>query len=108
MKRRCTQELSYDLWLSSEKKGSYTTLSSGFAATLAALGEEPLSLGDGDVADEVEVEGPYRSPLMYYDFIELYLWPHRWTFRRRITTTWLMSGFWSGSWRWSGVAASRP
>ena len=72
VKRRCTQELSYDLWLSSEKKGSYTKLSSGFAAALAALGEEPLSPDDGDAVDEVELEGPYKSPLMYYDFIELY------------------------------------
>ena len=55
-----------------QRRRRYTKLSSGFAAALAALGEEPLSPDDGDAVDEIEVEGPYKSPLMYYDFIELY------------------------------------
>ena len=38
----------------------------------------------------------------------VYLWPHRWIFRRRLTTILLTSDFWSGSWRWFAVAASGP
>ena len=73
VKKKCCQDLCYDLWLGAEKKGSYTKLSSGFAATLACLGEEGLSNDCDEEAVEAErFNGPYKSPLMYYDFIELY------------------------------------
>ena len=73
VKKKCTKELCYDLWLGAEKKGSYTKLSSGFSAALAAVGEETAGVADdGENYEEAAVEGPYKSPLMYYDFIELY------------------------------------
>ena len=63
-------DLSHELWLGGDRKGGYAKLDHGFAAALHAIGEE----AHDDAADQEFFlkEGPYRSPLLYFDFVEFY------------------------------------
>ncbi len=70
-----SEELAHCLWLGSDKKGGYSKLQSGASAALAALGEEGCEVDPeevGEVEEDVFLKGPYKAPLMYYDFVELF------------------------------------
>lgn len=62
-----SQPLSRLLWLGGDKKGGYTKLDEPFRACLRALGEE---VGDDLPGGGQVSEGPYKSPLLYFDFVE--------------------------------------
>ena len=59
------------IWLGSDKKGCYTRLDSAPKALLAAASVELDNDGVDDKNFGLSV-GPYRSPLLYYDFVEFY------------------------------------
>lgn len=61
------------LWLGSDKKGCYTRLDGAGLAALSAAGEEvhDLPAVHPDHFDVPE-EHPYRSPLLYFDFVEFF------------------------------------
>eukprot|EP00435_Cladocopium_sp_Y103_P074323 s580_g48.t1 len=62
-------ELHKVLWLDADRKGGYTHLANGFNALLRQLGEN-----DDDGEQEhpfVECEPIQKSPLMYFDFVEI-------------------------------------
>ena len=62
--------VSHELWLGGDRKGGYARLDNGFAAALHAVGEEAH---EDAAAQEVFLkEGPYKSPLLYFDFVEFY------------------------------------
>ena len=57
------------LWLGADKKGHYTKLDSVASALLRSLGEVEAFGGDEEAADDVF--RPVKSPLLYYDFVEV-------------------------------------
>jgi len=57
------------LWLDSDQKPGYVPLDNPFRALLRGLGEFD---GEESLPPETcEVEGPFKAPLMYYDFVEI-------------------------------------
>ena len=62
-------EFARELWLGGDRKGGYSRLDHGFAAALHAAGEE--TFGETE-AEEPLRRGPYKSPLLYFDFVEFY------------------------------------
>ena len=57
------------LWLDSDQKPGYVLLDNPFRALLRGLGEFD---GEERLPPETcEVEGPFKAPLMYYDFVEI-------------------------------------
>ena len=57
------------LWLDSDQKPGYVTLDNPFRAVLRGLGE----FDEGESLPQVpeSAEGPFKAPLMYYDFVEI-------------------------------------
>lgn len=68
------ENLAEVLWLGSDKKGCYTRLDGVGLATLAAAGEEIHDLPTADPINHPECpdEHPYKSPLLYFDFVEFF------------------------------------
>ena len=62
-------DVARELWLGGDRKGGYSRLDNGFAAALHAAGEETLEETE---AEEPLWRGPYKSPLLYFDFVEFY------------------------------------
>ena len=62
------KETQESLWLSADKKGSYTNLANCFHATLRSLGEADDDLETA--APALPSNSPQKAPLMYFDFVE--------------------------------------
>ena len=62
-------DVARELWLGGDRKGGYSRLDNGFAAALHAAGEETFEETE---AEEPLRRGPYKSPLLYFDFVEFY------------------------------------
>ena len=62
--------LSEVLWLGSDKRGCYSRLDGPELALLSAAGEETHELHSSFV--EQPAQGPQKSPLLYFDFVEFY------------------------------------
>ena len=66
---KLSEEVVRPLWLGSNKKGHYTRWANPYAACLRAVGEAD----DGEFAppDCEQFDGPYKAPLLYFDFVEI-------------------------------------
>eukprot|EP00435_Cladocopium_sp_Y103_P044820 s2497_g12.t1 len=64
-------EVSRALWQSSEKKGHYTLLERPVRGRLKELVEELELPEDVPTPEAVIAEGPYKAPLLEFDFVEI-------------------------------------
>ena len=62
-------QLAHELWLGGDRKGGYSKLDNAFSAALHAAGEDSY---EAENVDELAPTGPYKSPLLYFDFVEFY------------------------------------
>eukprot|EP00435_Cladocopium_sp_Y103_P066008 s89_g28.t1 len=58
-----------EVWLDSDKKGAHVFLDNGFRQSLRHLGEEPFL---EEVPEEEPLIRPKSSPLLYFDFVEIF------------------------------------
>eukprot|EP00435_Cladocopium_sp_Y103_P038785 s1447_g10.t1 len=65
VKAMVAPEVCEQVWLDSDKKGSYVQLDNGFREMLRHVGEF-----DGDEVPDVGLVKPKASPLLYFDFVE--------------------------------------
>lgn len=62
-------KLTHELWLGGDRKGGYSKLDNSFAAALHSAGEGPYDAVDEEKPFRI---GLYKSPLLYFDFVEFY------------------------------------
>ena len=69
---RSSKKVAMALWQAGDKKGGYVKLLNPFSACLAELGED--CEGEAYDGEDVEsnFEGPFKSPLMKFDFVEIF------------------------------------
>ena len=62
------EEIAEAIWLGGDKKGGYTHLADPPRAGLAAAGIDAFE----DYGEKEFCNGPYKAPLLYFDFVEFY------------------------------------